>query len=42
MLALPTAVVIYCLLVAAVFLGLWFYYDHRDHQRFEEIGRAHV
>ncbi|HTQ32432.1 MAG TPA: hydrogenase nickel incorporation protein HypA [Opitutaceae bacterium] len=35
MLALPTAVVFYCLVVAAVFLGLWFYYDRRDHARFE-------
>ncbi|HZP60901.1 MAG TPA: hydrogenase nickel incorporation protein HypA [Opitutaceae bacterium] len=35
MLALPTAVVFYCLVVAAVFLGLWFYYDRRDHVRFE-------
>lgn len=30
-----TAAVIYCVLVAAVFLGLWLWYDHRDHQRFE-------
>jgi hypothetical protein len=35
MFALSTAVVIYCLLVAAIFLGLWFYYDRRDHARFE-------
>ncbi len=35
MLALPTAVIIYCLIVAVVFLGLWFYYDRRDHARFE-------
>ncbi len=30
-----TAAVVYCLLVAAVFLGLWLYYDRRDHRRFE-------
>ena len=32
---LTAAVVVYCLLVAGVFLGLWLYYDRRDHQRFE-------
>ncbi len=30
-----TATVIYCLLVAGVFLGVWTYYDRRDHRRFE-------
>lgn len=30
-----TAVIVYCVLIAAVFLGLWFYYDRRDHARFE-------
>jgi hypothetical protein len=35
MFELATATVIYCAIVAAVFLVLWFYYDHRDHQRFE-------
>ena len=30
-----TAVIIYCFLVAVVFLALWFYYDRRDHRRFE-------
>lgn len=35
MFALPTAALIYCLIVAAVFLGLWLYYDRRDHRRFE-------
>jgi rRNA maturation endonuclease Nob1 len=30
-----TAAVIYCVLVAAVFLGLWLWYDRRDHRRFE-------
>lgn len=30
-----TAVVVYCVLIAVVFLGLWFYYDRRDHERFE-------
>lgn len=32
---LQIASLIYCLLVAALFLGLWLYYDHRDHARFE-------
>jgi hypothetical protein len=32
---LTSAVVVFCLLVAAVFLGLWLYYDRRDHARFE-------
>jgi len=35
MLELTTAVVLYCALVAGVFLGLWIYYDRRDHARFE-------
>lgn len=30
-----TAAVVYCVLVAAIFLGLWLYYDRRDHRRFE-------
>ncbi len=30
-----TATVIYCALVAVLFVGLWLYYDRRDHQRFE-------
>jgi hypothetical protein len=30
-----TATVIYCVLVAVVFLGLWLYYDRRDHRSFE-------
>ncbi|MBL9200363.1 MAG: hydrogenase nickel incorporation protein HypA [Opitutaceae bacterium] len=35
MLEFATATVVYCLLVAGVFLGLWLYYDRRDHRRFE-------
>ena len=35
MLPLTLAVVVYCLLVAAIFLGLWLYYDRREHARFE-------
>lgn len=38
---LVTATVIYCFLVAGVFLGLWIYYDRRDHARFE-AERRHV
>ncbi len=36
---LPAAVVAYCVLVAAVFLGLWLYYDRRDHRSFERERR---
>lgn len=32
---ITTAAVVYCLLVAGGFLGLWFYYDGRDHRQFE-------
>jgi hypothetical protein len=32
---LTTAVVIYCVLVAAVFVVMWLWYDRRDHRRFE-------
>ena len=35
MFELTAATVIYCLLVAAAFLGLWIFYDRRDHRRFE-------
>jgi len=35
MTGLPIAAVIYCTLVGAVFLGLWLYYDRREHARFE-------
>lgn len=35
MLSLPAAAVIYCALVAVAFLGLWLWYDRRDHARFE-------
>jgi len=36
---LTTATVIYCLLVAGVFLAVWLYYDRRDHRRFERERR---
>ena len=42
MFELTTAVVIYCVLVGAVFLGLWLYYDRRDHRRFERERRKTV
>jgi hypothetical protein len=42
MFELTTATVIFCVLVAAVFLGLWFYYDRRDHRRFELERRKTV
>ncbi len=39
MFELTAATVIYCLLVAAVFLGLWLWYDRRDHHSFERERR---
>ena len=33
--ALQVAALVYCLLVAGIFMGIWLYYDHRDHARFE-------
>ena len=36
---LTTAVVVYCIGLAAFFLGLWIYYDRRDHARFEAERR---
>jgi len=32
---LTSAVIVYLTLVGAVLLGLWFYYDRREHARFE-------
>jgi hypothetical protein len=32
---LPTLLLLYCLGLAALFLGLWIYYDRRDFQQFE-------
>jgi rubrerythrin len=34
-----TATVLYCALLAGLFLGLWIYYDRRDHARFEATRR---
>jgi ribosomal protein L37AE/L43A len=39
---LTTASVVYCLGLAALFLGLWIYYDRRDHARFEAERRRTV
>ncbi len=39
MFELPPATVFDGRLVAGVFLGLWLYYDRRDHQRFETVQR---
>lgn len=39
MFELPVATVLYCVLIAALFLGLWSYYDRRDHRRFEKERR---
>ncbi|HVS51400.1 MAG TPA: hydrogenase nickel incorporation protein HypA [Opitutaceae bacterium] len=35
MLDLTAVAAVYCVLVAAVFLTLWLWYDRRDHRRFE-------
>lgn len=32
---LETASVIFCLVLGGFFLGLWMFYDRRDHARFE-------
>jgi hypothetical protein len=34
MLDLTTATVVYCFIVAVVFVGIWLWYDRRDHRRF--------
>jgi hypothetical protein len=39
---LTTAVVIYSLVLAGFFLGLWIYYDRRDHARFEAERRRTI
>lgn len=39
---LTLAAFLYSLLVAALFLGLWFYYDRREHARFERERRRTV
>lgn len=39
MFELSTAAVVYCLLVGLSFLGLWLWYDRRDHRRFERERR---
>ena len=36
---LPTGVLVYTIAVGAAFLGLWMYYDRRDHRRFEQERR---
>jgi ribosomal protein L40E len=36
---LTTAVVFYCVIVGAAFVGLWLWYDRRDHRRFEAERR---
>lgn len=35
MLDLTAAVVLYCALTGVAFVGLWLWYDRRDHRRFE-------
>ncbi len=42
MFELTTAAVIYCVVVGAVFLGLWLWYDRRDHENFELERRKTV
>jgi hypothetical protein len=36
---LAIVTVIFCLLIAALFLSLWMYYDRRDHAFFENERR---
>ena len=36
---LMTAAVVYCFLVAGIFLALWMFYDRRDHLLFEHARR---
>ena len=36
---LTTAAVLYCVIVAVAFIGLWLWYDRRDHLRFERERR---
>jgi len=33
------SVALYCILIGLFFLGLWLYYDRRDHNRFERKRR---
>jgi hypothetical protein len=35
----PAVVVVYCVLVAALFLGLWLFYDRRDQVRYDRERR---
>ena len=39
MLDLTATAVLYCAIVGVVFLGLWLWYDRRDHRRFEAERR---
>jgi hypothetical protein len=39
MFPLPAAVVLYCTVVGLFFLGVWLYFDRRDHERFERERR---
>jgi len=39
MFELSTAAVVYCVIVAVLFLVLWLYYDRRDHASFERERR---
>jgi hypothetical protein len=39
MFAFPAAVAAYCVLVGAVFLGLWLAYDRRDNRSLERARR---
>ena len=36
---LTTAAVLYCVIVAVVIIGLWLWYDRRDHRHFEAERR---
>jgi rubrerythrin len=34
-----TATVVFCLLIAVIFLGLWLFYDRRDYALFEHARK---
>ncbi|MSU22451.1 MAG: hydrogenase nickel incorporation protein HypA [Opitutus sp.] len=36
---LTSATVLYCVVVAVTFVGLWLWYDRREHRRFERERR---
>jgi ribosomal protein L37AE/L43A len=39
MFELTTATIVYCVIVAGLFVGVWLWYDRRDYRRFERERR---